>query len=171
MTDSGGNVVKSYTYKSFGEIYSESGTLVQPFTFTGREYDPESGLYYYRARYYDPRAGTFLTRDPIGFAGGDVNLYRYVQNNSVNWMDPLGLKFPGIKIEAGIFVALAGAGLIIAEAPLIGGVLIGAGAVLAIWGAIEEPRDAEEWAQKQLEPVQTEKKEVEKLLKNGGCSQ
>ncbi len=91
MTDSGGSVVKSYTYKSFGEIYSETGSLVQPFTFTGREYDPESGLYYYRARYYDPRAGRFLTKDPIGLAGGDVNLYRMAQNNPIKWVDPLGL--------------------------------------------------------------------------------
>lgn len=92
LTDSAGSNIKSYTYKTFGEIYSESGTLVQPFTFTGREYDPESGLYYYRARHYDPRAGKFLTKDPIGFAGGDVNLYRYVRNNPVNLIDPSGLQ-------------------------------------------------------------------------------
>lgn len=91
LTDGSGNLVMGYTYKSFGEIFSESGTLAQPFTFTGREYDPESGLYFYRARYYDPRAGKFLTKDPIGFAGGDVNLYRYVFNNPVKWVDPLGL--------------------------------------------------------------------------------
>ncbi len=91
LTDGSGNAVKGYTYKSFGEIYSETGSLVQPFTFTGREYDPESGLYFYRARYYDPRAGRFLTKDPIGFAGGDVNLYRYVGNNPITFVDPLGL--------------------------------------------------------------------------------
>ena len=91
LTDASGNVVKSYTYKGFGEIYSETGTLNQPFTFTGREFDPESGLYFYRARYYDPRAGRFLTKDPIGFAGEDVNLYRYVQNNPINLLDSLGL--------------------------------------------------------------------------------
>jgi RHS repeat-associated protein len=95
LADIYGNVVKSYTYKSFGEVYSEMGSLVQPFTFTGREYDPESGLYYYRARYYDPRAGRFLTKDPIGFAGGDMNLYRYVTNNPINFIDPSGkLAFP-----------------------------------------------------------------------------
>ena len=62
------------------------------YTFTGREYDPESGLYFYRARYYDPRAGRFLTKDPIGFLGGDVNLYRYVWNSPTNWVDPEGLQ-------------------------------------------------------------------------------
>jgi RHS repeat-associated protein len=94
LTDASGNVIKTYRYKSFGEIYSETGTFNQPFTFTGREYDPESRLYYYRARYYDPRAGRFLTQDPIGFASGDVNLYRYVQNNPINWVDALGLWSP-----------------------------------------------------------------------------
>jgi len=91
LTDATGNISKGYTYRSFGEIHQETGNLTQPFTFTGREYDAENGLYYYRARYYDPKAGRFLTKDPIGFAGGDVNLYRYVQNNPVNWVDPLGL--------------------------------------------------------------------------------
>jgi uncharacterized protein RhaS with RHS repeats len=48
-------------------------------------------IYRYRSKYYDPRAGRFLTKDPIGFLGGDVNAYRYVQNNVINWIDPDGL--------------------------------------------------------------------------------
>ena len=91
LTDGTGSVVNSYTYKSFGEIYSQTGSLVQPFTFTAREYDPESGLYYYRARYYDPKTGRFWTKDPIGFASNEVNLYRYVKNNPINSRDPWGL--------------------------------------------------------------------------------
>jgi RHS repeat-associated protein len=91
LTDSTGSVVNSYTYKSFGEIYSQTGSLQQPFTFTGRELDLESGLYYYRARYYDPKIGRFWTKDPIGLAGGDVNLYRYVGNNPIRYIDPWGL--------------------------------------------------------------------------------
>jgi len=85
-----GSRVQSYRYDSFGNI-TISGSIIQPYTFTAREYDPETGLYFYRARYYDSTQGRFLTRDPIGFAGGDVNLYAYVKNNPVNWIDPYGL--------------------------------------------------------------------------------
>ena len=67
----------------------------QPFTFTGREYDPESGLYYYRARYYDASTGRFISKDPIGFEGGDTNLYAYAGNNPVNFVDPTGLSYHG----------------------------------------------------------------------------
>lgn len=59
--------------------------------FTGREWDKETGLYYYNARYYDPMEGRFVSKDPIGFDGGDVNLYAYVRNNPVNLKDPSGL--------------------------------------------------------------------------------
>jgi RHS repeat-associated protein len=90
LTDGTGSVVNSYIYKSFGEIYSQTSSVVQPLTFTAREYDPESGLYYYRARYYDPKAGRFPTKDPIGLVGRDVNLYRAMGNNPINLVDPLG---------------------------------------------------------------------------------
>ena len=115
LTDSNGYIAKTYTYKSFGEINSETGSVVQPFAFTGREYDPESGLYFYRARYYDPRAGRFLTKDPIGFAGGDVNLYRYTRNNPINFTDPRGLWTIGIGLgaTAGAGAAASGSGMIV----------------------------------------------------------
>ncbi len=61
-----------------------------PFRYTGREYDAESGLYYYRARYYDPALGRFLSEDPIGLEGG-INPYAYVGNDPVNNRDPSGL--------------------------------------------------------------------------------
>jgi RHS repeat-associated protein len=59
--------------------------------FTGREWDAETGLYYYRARYYDPKIGRFLSEDPIGLLGG-INLYAYVGNNPCNLKDPFGLE-------------------------------------------------------------------------------
>ena len=91
LTNSAGSIIKTYNYKAYGAIASQTGTLIQPYTFTGREYDKETGLYYYNARYYYPSRGRFISKDPIGFGGGDVNLYRYVGNNPVNWVDPEGL--------------------------------------------------------------------------------
>ncbi|OGP66415.1 MAG: hypothetical protein A2W27_02865 [Deltaproteobacteria bacterium RBG_16_44_11] len=86
-----GNVVQKYDYDSFGNMSLKPHFIKQPFTFTGREFDQETGLYYYRARYYDAKAGRFITKDPIGFDGGDVNLYVYVGNNPVINTDPSGL--------------------------------------------------------------------------------
>jgi RHS repeat-associated protein len=59
--------------------------------YTGRDYERETGDYYYRARYYNSSMATFLSPDPIGFAGGDTNFYRYVKNNATRFSDPLGL--------------------------------------------------------------------------------
>jgi len=64
---------------------------VNPFRYTARESDTETGLYYYRARYYDPNAGRFLNGDPLGFAA-ETNFYRYAGNDVTNLMDPLGLQ-------------------------------------------------------------------------------
>jgi RHS repeat-associated protein len=54
---------------------------------------PRNGFYYMRARYYDPSVGRFISEDPIGFDGGDVNLMAYVQNNPVSFADPSGLSY------------------------------------------------------------------------------
>jgi len=89
LTNADGNVVQTYSYDSFGNI-TQTGSISQPYAFTGREYDSETGMYFYRARYYDPKVGRFVTKDLIGFAGGDVNLYAYVRNNPVLWIDPSG---------------------------------------------------------------------------------
>src|SRR5262249_57332646 len=76
-------------YDAWGSL--ESGATVGGPAFTGHEWDPESGLSYYRARYYDPKLGRFLSEDPIGFEGGDANFYAYVFNNPTTWIDPSGL--------------------------------------------------------------------------------
>ncbi|HEV8379778.1 MAG TPA: RHS repeat-associated core domain-containing protein [Tepidisphaeraceae bacterium] len=85
-----GTIMNFITYDSFGNILPGSATPAR-FAYTGQEYDAESGLYFYNARYYDPKVGRFISQDPIGFEGGDANLYRYVGNNSVNEVDPTGL--------------------------------------------------------------------------------
>jgi len=92
VLDGAGTILQAYVYDAFGNIASQTGTAFNPYySYTGREYDAESGLYYYRARYYDPAIGRFLQEDPIGFEGGDVNLYGYVWNNPTTFVDPYGL--------------------------------------------------------------------------------
>lgn len=92
MVNAVGNLVNSINYDSFGEILGQTNPSIgDRFTFAGREFDIETGLYYNRARYYDANLGRFISQDPIGFGGGDANLYRYVGNNPVNATDPSGL--------------------------------------------------------------------------------
>ena len=78
LTDLNGVVTRAYVYDSFGQIVSETGALENPYTYTGREFDQETGLYFYRARYYDAATGRFLAEDSVGFSGGDLNLFTYV---------------------------------------------------------------------------------------------
>jgi RHS repeat-associated protein len=89
LTNSSGAAAETYTYDSFGKVTASSGSLVNPFQYTGREFDSETGLYYYRARYYDPSVGRFISEDPIAFNGG-FNFYRYVSNSPANFVDPFG---------------------------------------------------------------------------------
>ena len=99
------SVINHIQYDSFGNITSETdpqtsqaptqGSVLNGdfrFSFTGREYDPETGQYYYRRRYYDPATGRFDNEDPLSFAAGDTNLQRYVFNSPTNYTDPSGLQ-------------------------------------------------------------------------------
>ncbi len=72
---------------------------------TGRDWDAETGMYFYRARYYSPTLARFTSEDPIRFASGDVNFYRHVGNNPTNYVDPLGLMFA----DEGNFAGVIGA--------------------------------------------------------------
>lgn len=108
LTTVSGTVVESYRYEAFGKvsIFDQSGQVVsttrveQPFMFTGRRLDWEegSGLYYYRLRYYDPAAGRFVSRDPLGMwgdPGQNGNGQNYCGNNPANLIDPFGLDDTG----------------------------------------------------------------------------
>jgi RHS repeat-associated protein len=90
LTDSAGTMARAYAYDAYGNILESPGTVEQPYTYTGREFDSESGLYYYRNRYFDSQAGRFLTRDPLGISRSP-NVYNYVFNNPLNLTDPTGL--------------------------------------------------------------------------------
>ncbi len=86
-------IANHIVYDAFGNVVSETDAAVDAtFGFTGRERDEESDLFYYRARYYDPGLGRFLSEDPIGFEAGDANLTRYVGNDPVGKVDPSGLR-------------------------------------------------------------------------------
>jgi len=87
-SSSAGTVSAARQYDSYGNL--QLGSTSSGIAFTGREWDAEIGLYYYRARYYDPKVGRFLSEDPLRFDGGDVNLYAYVRNNPVLFTDPTG---------------------------------------------------------------------------------
>ena len=88
LTNASGAVSGSNVYDAFGNT-AQFG-LANPFRYTGREFDADDGLYYYRARYYDPSTGRFLSEDPVGFFGGR-NFYRYATNRPVQDTDPSGL--------------------------------------------------------------------------------
>jgi RHS repeat-associated protein len=91
LTNSSGAIANSYTYDSFGNVTASTGTVSNPFAYTAREFDPEAGLYYYRARYYDPTVGRLISEDPLGFAGSGPSLFAYAFNNPTNFIDPYGL--------------------------------------------------------------------------------
>jgi RHS repeat-associated protein len=110
MTDMTPAMVNQYAYTPFGTIANQTEAIAQPFTFVGQMgvMTESNGFYYMRARYYDPAVRRFISEDPIGFEGGDLNLYAYVGNNPIIFIDPNGLKMS--DIPGAIFKAFSGAG-------------------------------------------------------------
>lgn len=100
VTDSGAKVVERYEYNAFGEVSFYSGEYVSltgsavgnTYTFSGRQHEPETGLYYYRARSYNAAYGRFMQYDPSGYEDG-LNLYAYTANNPTTRLDPLGMSW------------------------------------------------------------------------------
>jgi len=90
LTNSAGSVVNLYEYSVYGEVSASDPNHPNRFLFTGREFDADTGLYYYRARYYNPYIARFLQTDPAGYGDG-MNCYAYCGNSPTNWVDPSGL--------------------------------------------------------------------------------
>jgi RHS repeat-associated protein len=108
---------------------NQEETIPNPFKYVGQfgVMDEGNGLFYMRARYYDPEAGRFISKDPIGFFGGDINFYAYVANNPVNWIDPEGMI---THIVGGVVGGALGGAII--------GAIVGAGKAAILTGDISE---------------------------------
>ena len=89
LTDGAGAVQTSYSYEPYGKTTVSGTASSNSFEYTGREND-NTGLYFYRARYYNPGLQRFVSEDPIGLAGGP-NVYSYVGGNPISRIDPMGL--------------------------------------------------------------------------------
>jgi RHS repeat-associated protein len=109
LSNPAGALANTYTYDSYGKLAASTGTIVNQFRYTGREFDGETGLYYYRARYYDPTAGRFSGQDPLRFGSG-TNFYSYANNSPTTLNDPsgeavnIGLQGNTITVSASIGV-------------------------------------------------------------------
>jgi len=117
MTDNSQYSVNSYAYTPFGILLEEQETVPQPFKYVGQfgvMAEPD-GLYYMRARYYDPQVGRFISEDPIGFGGGDVNLFAYVLNNPIMFVDPWGLCSEGSNSTLKSVIGIGLLGVLVAD--------------------------------------------------------
>lgn len=99
VSDTSGNIVERYSYTPYGEAFMydasfnprTSSSYDWVYLYTGRRMDDETGLYYYRNRYYHSYLGRFCSRDPIGYKGSPWNLYEYVDGQPLHLLDPYGL--------------------------------------------------------------------------------
>jgi len=93
LTNSAGTVTDTYEYDAFGNSFAKTGSTPNNYLYRGEQYDPDLGLYYLRARYYNPATGRFLSRDPENgqlTAPASLHKYLYAGGNPVNWIDPNG---------------------------------------------------------------------------------
>jgi RHS repeat-associated protein len=104
LSGSDANSVQTYEYSIYGQVAaSDPNLLTNPYMFTRRRFDIETGLYYYRARYYNPHIGRFMQTDPVGYDDG-INWYLYCNNNPLGFVDPYGLASG--QVVTGIYLVL-----------------------------------------------------------------
>lgn len=127
LADSSGAITSSASYDSFG---NSTNNLTTRYRYTGREFDSFTGLYFYRARWYDASLGRLISEDPIGFQGGDINLFAYVGNNPLKFTDPTGNSRCNPYVAALLGGVAGGAG-----GALLGG-YVGAGVGALAGGAV-----------------------------------
>jgi len=119
VADGSGNVVKRIDYDSFGNIITDTNAFFDiPFGFAGGLHDRDTGLVRFGFRDYDPDTARWAAKDPIGFWGGQVDLYGYCLNDPVNWVDPWGLYLtPGQRMTVALIGAVgAFAGYVVGSA-------------------------------------------------------
>ncbi len=131
MTDANGQVVETAEYMPFGLMRSHTGTPVTNYKYTDQELDPETGLYYYGARYYDPTIGLFISADTIVQNFSDpqaINRYSYCRNNPLIYVDPSGHLFgiDDILIGAAIGAVIGGFGAAATGGDIFQGMMLGA---------------------------------------------
>jgi RHS repeat-associated protein len=114
LTTPAGAVAATYTYNSFGLQTNGTGNATNWFRYTARQFDSDTALYYYRARYYDPTTGRFISEDPIRLAGG-INVYRYAKANPTNLIDPSGLSAINILVIPGTTTATTTQGILVVQ--------------------------------------------------------
>jgi len=99
LSGNNGSIVETIEYQAYGKpTFKDAVGVVIPdsamgnlYSYTAREYDYETGMFYYRARYYAGETGRFMQEDPVGLYGNSINLYAYVLNSPIKWVDPVGL--------------------------------------------------------------------------------
>ena len=171
VADSAGNVVKRIDYDSFGNIIADTDPAFDvPFGFAGGLHDQDTGLVRLGFRDYDPDVGRWTAKDPILFAGGDVDLYGYCLSDPVNWVDTEGLA-PNWVGPLGTVIGVTGGTILglglVSGNPVVLGVGLGlsaAGGVLLVYDWATTPIEQIDKAKEMLEPVKEAQEELDRKL-------
>lgn len=137
IVDTRGGVLNRISFDGLGNVLRQTqGSVETRYLFTGREFDSEIGLTYFRARLYDPIIGRFITEDPVGQNGNDDNRYRYVANAPTRWIDPTGLIFESPWDAANVAAGAASLGANVAAGNYVGAGVDAAGLAIDATAAL-----------------------------------